>query len=367
MYWNNFSQDRFGKKLPYSYTQYPREIEAYWRDSIQRHKNYNNIWPVGLRGGDDAFWTADPNAPKSMAARAEVVSRVIKRQLDLLGKNLPKGTTPVACLTMMAEMIDLYQTGHLALPDNVILAWEDDRIPNTFPHLPQGEERSRKGGNGVYFHLNNADNGAVQWVSPVVIRDAFTSAVAAGATKYALFNVGDIRPNLISIAAAMNLTWDFEPWKNNRNQPQIFTENWTGKHFRAKVAKETAEIYDSYFRLERPCRAIPVVTMLAPYLTTAAHLAKKTPSMRAVAAVGFAIDNLTTYAGHIGQGSITHGNLKQRVPQWDDLYKKAIENEKKYSVAESAILFRRYGSIAPDFPPGESMGIGVDGWSGVLP
>ena len=79
--WPVYSQSKFGKPLPYSFSLHPQEVEAFWTDIVRANRDHIRIWPVGMRGTSDwPFWVDDPAAPTTMDGRAELVSRVIRLQ-----------------------------------------------------------------------------------------------------------------------------------------------------------------------------------------------------------------------------------------------------------------------------------------------
>ena len=50
------------------------------------------------------------------------------------------------------EVMDIYDAG-LEVPEDVCLMWCDDNY-GYIHHFPTDEERQRKGGNGVYYHIS---------------------------------------------------------------------------------------------------------------------------------------------------------------------------------------------------------------------
>lgn len=50
------------------------------------------------------------------------------------------------------EVLDVYRLG-LHVPEDVCLMWCDDNY-GYIRHMPTVEERSRKGGNGIYYHVS---------------------------------------------------------------------------------------------------------------------------------------------------------------------------------------------------------------------
>ena len=50
------------------------------------------------------------------------------------------------------EVLDVYHAG-LKVPDDITLMWCDDNY-GYIKHFPTAEERARKGGNGIYYHVS---------------------------------------------------------------------------------------------------------------------------------------------------------------------------------------------------------------------
>ncbi|MEO7701101.1 MAG: glycosyl hydrolase 115 family protein [Opitutus sp.] len=273
-YWTDFCKRTWGREFPYSYTSHPEKLRTYWADAISRHEGYRNIWPVGLKGITDfAFWFSDPTAPSTMEDRAEVVNSALHDQLALL---TAKDANAVATLTMRDEVLTMYNTGRIKLADNLILIWDDDGHRAVMRQLPKSGTQG-PAGDGVYYHLAYCDNPRVQWVPLTVMRDEFKRIVDAGATRYALFNVGNIREFVLPIRAAMQMTWDMKPWYQESDRPERFLENWSRFHFGSEAAAEIAKVYSDYNALEYPCRLTSIVEGLISH-TTAMELKLRAPA-----------------------------------------------------------------------------------------
>ena len=333
-YWKDFSQRKWGQAFDYSYTMNPDKLREFWQDSIDRNKQYRSIWPVGLKGITDfAFWVSDPHAPKTMPERAEVVNSALHDQMELLGRSVTAGE-PIGTLTMREEVLDLYNTGRIKLPDNVILVWDDDGSKAKMRQLPQGETRNRAGGNGVYYHVAYCDNQWVQWVSPELIRDEFRGIVEAKADRYALFNVGDIRESVVSIKAAMEVVWNAEPWLKNSDEPLRFRERWAASHFGKDTATRVAKAYDTYYTLEYPCRATSVVEGMISH-TTAMELngAVWNPvssldwvtESKMPALLGWYAQTMEFGPFNVRLGKLSAGYLAEISAKWDALYAEVSE------------------------------------------
>lgn len=78
---------------------------------------------------------------------------MLRDQRDLLTKYVNKDVTQVPQVFIpYKEVLDVYHAG-LQVPDEVTLMWCDDNY-GYIRHFPTAEERARKGGNGVYYHVS---------------------------------------------------------------------------------------------------------------------------------------------------------------------------------------------------------------------
>ncbi|MEN6345020.1 MAG: glycosyl hydrolase 115 family protein [Armatimonadia bacterium] len=315
-YWRRYCAEHWGGYVDYSYGTQRARMEQFWRDSVRYHRPYESIWPLALRGlGDTPFWTNDPFAPKDSAARAELTSRAVTDQLQLLKSELGPEAKPLTSWTMYNEVLDLYRTGKLKVPDEVMLIWPDDNHGH-LRSLPGPQERQRSGGNGVYYHLTFCDNQWVQWIPLEMIRDEFKAVVDSGATDYVLHNVGDLREVPLSVAAAMDLAWDATPWLADRQTPGRYLRQWTAYHFGGDAARQAAHLYRRFYELERQAFSQPTLTRAWQQLDALVQLAEATGVPAALGGFG---------PGSASSGSSAlYARLEQLRPRWDALYRRAL-------------------------------------------
>jgi hypothetical protein len=93
-------------------------------------------------------------------------------------------------------------------------------------------------------------------------------AYRAGASRYVLFNVGDLREFLLPTAAAMDAAWRTPELIANPIAPAEFTRRWCARQFGEPAAPEAARLYDRLMELENRCRSTSVVEAVAPWVTT---------------------------------------------------------------------------------------------------
>ena len=212
-------------------------LDRFFREGIERMNGTDDIVTIGMRGdGDEAMSeTADT---KLMESIIENQRRIIK---EVTGKPAEK-TTQVWAL--YKEVQDYYDAG-LRVPDDVMILISDDNWGD-IRRVPTAAERSRKGGWGIYYHVDYV--GAPRnskWLNVTQTQQMFEQLSLAydhGIQRIWILNVGDLKPMEYPIQLFMDMAWN----------PKTFTMQDVTRHttlfFRrtlgCKQAKEVADIYN---------------------------------------------------------------------------------------------------------------------------
>ena len=136
-------------------------IHEYWMESVENNKDYEVCYTVGMRGiHDSGFVTknidenAELNAQQKKKKKIELLGQVIsdQRQIlrDVLGEK--RGKQALQTFIPYKEVLDLYDSG-LDLPEDITLIWVDDNF-GYMRRYPNQKERTRSGGNGLYYHAS---------------------------------------------------------------------------------------------------------------------------------------------------------------------------------------------------------------------
>jgi hypothetical protein len=351
-YWADWCLHHTGKTLPYSYTLHPDELEAYWRESIQKHAANRNVWPVGLRGNMDcAFWESDPGAPDGTPERAAVVTRAIRRQLELLHEELP-GREIVATLTMRDEVLDLYLSGHLEIPDQVILIWDDQARRSLVRRLPDPENPAEaRLQHGVYYHLNYCQNPRMQYVPPEWISGQFDRIVQSGATSYALFNVGNLRELALLAGFAMRLVWIPEEGTRGKACAESLFARVLGQSYPGVSGKALCRLYLDFIRTEFKYRVSQVADCIGPLVTGRELYAIWNPvSLLDLLREGADEERLVHFAASIDFSNLpdrcfafSPERLRTHLPIWDRLHKRAVGMDSR--IPENVRTFFRWNLL----------------------
>ena len=214
------------------------KLDQFFREGIERMKGTEDIVTIGMRGdGDEAM--SDKADTKLMDRIISNQRRIIK---EVTGKPAEK-TTQVWAL--YKEVQDYYDAG-LKVPDDVMILISDDnwgdirRVPVT------KEERNRKGGWGIYYHVDYV--GAPRnskWLNVTQTQQMFEQLSLAydfGIQRMWILNVGDLKPMEYPIQLFMDMAW------NPKEYTQQTITDHTRRFFSSVLsgfpAEEAASIYN---------------------------------------------------------------------------------------------------------------------------
>ena len=219
----------------------------YWEERVRTNGKYENTYTLGLRGIHDY----PMEGAQTTQERVRLMQQAIDDQRDILRRNIDRPVEEVPqVLCTYEEVLEAYHNG-LEVPEDVTLLWSDDKH-GYCRNLSNPQERERKGGSGIYYHLSyHGDPASWIWLSPLspaFISTELTKAYEFGARKIWVFNVGDIKPAEKEISFAMDLAWDIEKWgpENAHN----YTYCWVSKTFGEEFAEEIARMQAEYYRLQ---------------------------------------------------------------------------------------------------------------------
>ncbi len=224
----------------------------FWRGGVLENRDIDVIWPVGMRGTQDAPFNFPPGTTDDQ--RAATFREVIALQTAMVRELLPKDKPPLFHFTMYSEMLPQYQRNPTAfgLPNDVIIVWPDDNDGH-MRALPTEIGRWK---HGVYYHLaylgGNLSKQLTHVVAPATIAEQFEKIVKSGATEYMLVNMSEVRDYVMSGRMLADITWDAPAIFAMPDAAQRYTTWWSHEYFQtaagatgAAQAVETA--YNRYF------------------------------------------------------------------------------------------------------------------------
>ena len=225
-------------------------------DRIRETARYDNIYTMGMRGLHDEAMHG-PSAPKD---RARTLEKVFAEQRAILTKyKKTKAEQLPQIFVPYKETLDIYDAG-LRVPDDVTIVWPDDNY-GYMKRVSNAAERQRKGGSGVYYHISYLgtphDYLWLPSTAPMLMYYELKKAYEAGADRYWLLTVGDIKPGELETQMFMDMAYDFNAFSyDNVNQYQAM---WLARTFLTNrddmgsrlpaLAAQFQFILDNYYRL----------------------------------------------------------------------------------------------------------------------
>ena len=221
----------------WNYQTNKQNLDRFFREGIERMKGTDDIVTIGMRGDGDEAMSENADT-KLLENIIDNQRRIIK---EVTGKPAEK-TTQVWAL--YKEVQDYYDAG-LRVPDDVMILISDDNWGD-IRRVPTAAERSRKGGWGIYYHVDYV--GAprnTKWLNVTQTQQMFEQLSLAydfGIQRMWILNVGDLKPMEYPIQLFMDMAWNPKEYT-----VQTVTDH-TLRFFQSvlsdAVAEEAASIYN---------------------------------------------------------------------------------------------------------------------------
>jgi hypothetical protein len=215
-------------------------------DRIRETAQYDNIYTMGMRGlHDEAMHGSDK--PED---RARTLEKVFKEQRSILEKYKKKPSSQLQQIFVpYKETLDIYDAG-LRVPEDITLVWPDDNY-GYMKRVSNADEQKRPGRSGVYYHLSYCgvphDNLWISTTAPQLMYEELLKAYTAGADRYWLLNVGDIKPMEIEMSMFMDMAYDFGSF--NYDNVNLYQAKWLAGIFGTAYESMFQYILDNYYRL----------------------------------------------------------------------------------------------------------------------
>lgn len=233
-------------KGAYDYVNNSASVYKFWEDRVKEVAGQEILYTLGMRGVHDGKM----QGAKTVEEQKAVLDRVLADQRGLIGKYVDKDVTRVPQVFIpYKEVLDIYHAG-LKVPDDVTLMWCDDNY-GYIRHFPTAEERARKGGNGIYYHISYwgrpHDHLWLNTMSPSLIYQQMKLAYDRGIQKMWVLNVGDIKPGEYQIELFMDMAWNLEAVASEGVISHL--QHWLEREFGASRAKQLLPVLQEHYRL----------------------------------------------------------------------------------------------------------------------
>ena len=230
----------------YDYVNNSASVYKFWEDRVKEVAQQGNIYTLGMRGVHDG----QMQGAKTVAEQKAVLERVLKDQRGLLQKYVNKDVTAIPqAFIPYKEVLDIYNAG-LQVPDDVTLIWCDDNY-GYIRHFPTVEERARKGGNGIYYHVSYwgrpHDYLWLGTFSPYLLHQQMKLAYDRGIQKMWVLNVGDIKPAEYQIELFLDMARNIDEVKEIGVTAHL--KSWLEREFGSNCAEELLPAMEAHYQL----------------------------------------------------------------------------------------------------------------------
>lgn len=242
-------------KYDYSIEGRNREIlKEYWRESVEQNRDFEVCYTLGMRGiHDSGFETSDLQGrteEERTKAKVELLSAVVRDQQAILRETL--GHDAMMTFIPYKEVLDLYDSG-LEVPEELTLVWANDNY-GYIRRYPSEKEKSRKGGNGIYYHNSYWAPSGMSYVFLCSIPLSHTGnelrkAYEEGIRKLWVINTGAMKPLEMEIGFFLRLAWEIGKKDVITDDVDAYVADWTDRTFSQGIGKECAALLNDFSQL----------------------------------------------------------------------------------------------------------------------
>ena len=247
---------RKDKVGPWNYATNPERIDRFFSEGLERNCKYDNIITIGMRGdGDTEMGNGDD------AENIKTLGKVIAAQRRIIEETYGRSAGSVPQLWAIFTEVQRYYDAGFTVPDDVTLLFCD----NNWGYIRRkgtAEERRRKGGLGLYYHIDmNGGPWNDRWVNTTTVpklREQLHEAYASGIDRIWIINVGDLKPKEVPVSFIMDYAWN--PEKVQPGDERLWLERFAASVFGEDNARETADLiakYSKYNLIRKPEVQVP--------------------------------------------------------------------------------------------------------------
>lgn len=230
----------------YNYVNNKKQVLSYWSDRLKELSGKNNIFTLGMRGKHDGAM----EGAKTTAEYREAIDEVIVDQTSLLKRYINPDPTQIPQVVIpYKEVLDVYRAG-MKVPDYATLMWCDDNY-GYITHFPDAQEKSRSGGNGIYYHVSYwgrpHDYLWLSTMNPALIYQQMSLAYQEDIRKIWIVNVGDIKPAEYQIELFLDMAWNME--RINTIGVHQHLSTFLEREFGHKIGRQLLPLIKEHYRL----------------------------------------------------------------------------------------------------------------------
>ena len=215
---------------PWDYMTNKKNLDKFFTEGMERAKDTEDLITIGMRGDGDAALGKEGEE----AQYINLLESIIKNQRKIIRKVTKRPAEERPQVWALYKEVQQYYDLGLRVPDDVTILLSDDNWGDV-RKLPTAEERKRKGGWGIYYHVDYV--GAPRnskWLNITPIQNMWEQlqlTYAYGVDRLWVLNVGDLKPMEYPIDLFLDLA----------RRPESFTVDNLLDHTRAFCARAFGE------------------------------------------------------------------------------------------------------------------------------
>ena len=188
----------------WNYQTNKEKLDQFFREGIERMKGTDDIVTIGMRGDGDEAMSKDTDT-KLMESIVSNQRKIIQQVTGRPAKETPQ------VWALYKEVQDYYDAG-FRVPDDVCILVSDDNWGDIRRVPKNDEERRRKRGWGIYYHVDYV--GAprnTKWLNVTPTQQMFEQLSLAydfGIQRLWILNVGDLKPMEYPIQLFLDMAWN---------------------------------------------------------------------------------------------------------------------------------------------------------------
>ena len=219
-----------GAEGPWDYQRNRKVLDRFFAEGVRRAAGTGDLITIGMRGDGDAALGKEGHEAEYIKLLESIIAnqrKIIRRETGRPAEERPQ------VWALYKEVQQYYDLG-LRVPDDVTILLSDDNWGDV-RKLPTAAERSRKGGWGIYYHVDYV--GAPRnskWLNVTPIQNMWEQlqlTYAYGVEKLWVLNVGDLKP----------MEYPIDLFLAMARTPEAFTAENLLDHTRAFCARAFGE------------------------------------------------------------------------------------------------------------------------------
>lgn len=226
-------------------------IDKFFREGIERSKDNEDLITIGMRGdGDTAMGGKEGHDDEYISddeKNKRLLEKIIDNQRQIIADVTGRPASERQQVWALYKEVQTYYDLGLRVPDDVIILLSDDNWGDV-RKLPTAAERNRKGGWGIYYHVDYV--GAPRnskWLNVTPIQNMWEQlqlTYAYGVDKLWVLNVGDLKPMEYPITLFLDMAQN--PENFNAENLLNHTLRFCAEQFGENQSVEAARILNLY-------------------------------------------------------------------------------------------------------------------------